>query len=51
MAPRICVVGSSNIDLTFRVARLPRPGETLSGQTFQLGYGGKALIRPLWRRA
>jgi ribokinase len=39
--PRICVVGSSNIDLTFRTARLPRPGETLAGRTFQLGFGGK----------
>jgi len=39
--PRICVVGSSNIDLTFRTSRLPRPGETLAGQAFQLGYGGK----------
>jgi ribokinase len=39
--PRICVVGSSNIDLTFRTERLPRPGETLRGRTFHLGYGGK----------
>ncbi|HTU88707.1 MAG TPA: ribokinase [Gemmataceae bacterium] len=39
--PRICVVGSSNIDLTFRMPRLPRPGETLAGQSFQLGFGGK----------
>jgi ribokinase len=39
--PRICVVGSSNIDLTFRTTRLPRPGETLAGQSFQLGFGGK----------
>lgn len=39
--PRVCVVGSSNIDLTFRTARLPRPGETLAGQDFQLGFGGK----------
>jgi ribokinase len=39
--PRICVVGSSNIDLTFRTARLPRPGETLAGRAFQLGFGGK----------
>ncbi|HEY7422661.1 MAG TPA: ribokinase [Gemmataceae bacterium] len=39
--PRVCVVGSSNIDLTFRTARLPNPGETLAGQTFQLGFGGK----------
>jgi ribokinase len=41
MTPRVCVVGSSNIDLTFRTERLPRPGETLAGQTFQLGFGGK----------
>jgi ribokinase len=40
-SPAICVVGSSNIDLTFRTARLPRPGETLSGSAFQLGFGGK----------
>jgi ribokinase len=40
-SPRICVVGSTNIDLTFRTARLPRPGETLSGQRFHLGFGGK----------
>jgi ribokinase len=39
--PRICVVGSSNIDLTFRTPRLPRSGETLTGQAFHLGYGGK----------
>jgi ribokinase len=39
--PRICVVGSSNIDLTFRTSRLPRPGETLAGLAFQLGFGGK----------
>lgn len=39
--PRICVVGSSNIDLTFRMPRLPHPGETLAGQSFQLGFGGK----------
>ncbi len=39
--PRVCVVGSSNIDLTFRTSRLPRPGETLAGQSFQLGFGGK----------
>src|SRR5262245_55570404 len=38
---RICVVGSSNIDLTFRAPRLPRPGETLAGRSCQLGFGGK----------
>jgi len=39
--PRICVVGSSNIDLTFRTPRLPRPGETIAGESFQMGFGGK----------
>jgi len=41
ISPRICVVGSANIDLTFRTSRLPRPGETLTGQAFQIGFGGK----------
>lgn len=39
--PRICVVGSANVDLTFRTPRLPTPGETLAGHTFHLGMGGK----------
>jgi ribokinase len=38
---RVCVVGSSNMDLTFRVPRLPRPGETLAGSLFHSGCGGK----------
>jgi ribokinase len=41
LAPRICVVGSSNIDLISRVPRLPKLGETLIGDSFHLGYGGK----------
>jgi ribokinase len=39
--PRVCVVGSANVDLTFRTARLPRPGETLTGHGFQQDFGGK----------
>lgn len=39
--PRICMVGSSNIDLIARVPRLPAPGETLIGSKFQMGFGGK----------
>jgi ribokinase len=39
--PHICVVGSANVDLTFRTARLPRVGETVAGQAFHLGFGGK----------
>lgn len=41
MTAQICVIGSSNIDLTARVPRLPKRGETLKGHTFHLGYGGK----------
>jgi ribokinase len=39
--PRICVVGSSNIDLISKVPRLPKLGETMIGHSFHLGYGGK----------
>jgi ribokinase len=39
--PRVCVVGSANVDLTFRTANLPRPGETLPGRAFKLDFGGK----------
>lgn len=39
--PRICVVGSAMIDLVARVPKLPEPGETLVGSTFQIGFGGK----------
>jgi ribokinase len=39
--PRICVVGSANVDLTFRTPRLPRAGETVAGREFILGFGGK----------
>ncbi len=37
----VCVVGSSNVDLTFHVPRLPRMGETLAGHGFHLDFGGK----------
>ncbi|HXJ91093.1 MAG TPA: ribokinase [Candidatus Binatia bacterium] len=39
--PRIAVVGSANIDLTTFADRFPRPGETIFGQQFHLGFGGK----------
>lgn len=40
-SPRVCVVGSANVDLTFKAPRLPRPGETLAGHGFHQGLGGK----------
>lgn len=39
--PRIVVVGSANVDLTTFTDRFPRPGETIFGRGFQLGFGGK----------
>lgn len=38
---KIIVVGSSNVDLTARVKRLPRPGETIGGATLLRANGGK----------
>lgn len=40
-SPRIAVVGSANIDLTTFTDRFPKPGETIFGQKFDLGFGGK----------
>src|ERR1700720_4142530 len=39
--PRIAVVGSANIDLTTFTDRFPNSGETIFGQKFDLGFGGK----------
>lgn len=39
--PRIAVVGSANIDLTTFTDSFPKPGETIFGQKFDLGFGGK----------
>jgi ribokinase len=39
--PSVVVVGSSNTDMILRVARLPRPGETLLGGLFSTAPGGK----------
>lgn len=38
---RICVIGSANVDLTFRTPRFPQPGETLTGHAMHQGMGGK----------
>ena len=39
--PRIAVVGSANTDLITFADVFPRAGETLFGQNFDLGFGGK----------
>jgi ribokinase len=38
---RIAVVGSANVDLTTFSDRFPRAGETIFGDRFDLGWGGK----------
>ena len=39
--PNIVVVGSANVDLTTFTDTFPRPGETIFGREFHLGFGGK----------
>ncbi|HTT32636.1 MAG TPA: ribokinase, partial [Methylomirabilota bacterium] len=39
--PFIVVVGSANVDLTTFNDVFPRPGETIFGKSFDLGFGGK----------
>jgi ribokinase len=41
MSGRVVVVGSVNVDLVVRAARLPAPGETVTGGTFERHPGGK----------
>jgi len=40
-APAIVIVGSLNIDLISYAARLPERGETVMGDRFVMGFGGK----------
>jgi ribokinase len=39
--PKVVVIGSANTDLTVRLERLPRLGETVSGGEFYTSFGGK----------
>jgi ribokinase len=39
--PRVCVVGSANLDYTVALPRLPRVGETVSAGTLLVNRGGK----------
>ena len=41
MTAKIVVVGSFNTDLVSYLQRMPRPGETVHGNTFVTGAGGK----------
>lgn len=46
----ILVVGSINLDLIARVPRLPQPGETLTGLSFDMAPGGKGANQALAAR-
>lgn len=39
--PKIAVVGSTNIDYTMKMSRLPQPGEAVTNATFLQTFGGK----------
>ncbi len=48
--PRIAVVGSTMIDLIAYTARVPQAGETIQGDDFQLGFGGKGANQAVMAR-
>lgn len=50
MASRIAVVGSANTDLITFSDAFPRPGETLFGRNFDLGFGGKGANQAIAAR-
>ena len=41
MNKKICVIGSSNIDQFSYISKFPSSGETLIGDSFETGFGGK----------
>ena len=41
MNKKICVIGSSNIDQFSYISEFPSSGETLIGDSFETGFGGK----------
>ena len=46
----IAVVGSMNIDLVAYTRRAPGPGETVIGERFQSGFGGKGANQAVMAR-
>lgn len=48
--PAIAVVGSMNIDLVAYAQRAPGPGETVMGDRFQSGFGGKGANQAVMAR-
>ncbi|HMH53159.1 MAG TPA: ribokinase [Candidatus Acidoferrum sp.] len=50
MSVRVLVVGSANVDYTVALARLPEPGETVTGGTLLVNHGGKGANQALAAR-
>ncbi|MEW5992586.1 MAG: ribokinase [Chloroflexota bacterium] len=48
--PAVAVVGSMNIDLIAYTQRAPGPGETVIGERFQSGFGGKGANQAVMAR-
>ena len=48
--PTVVVVGSTMIDLVAYASRFPRSGETLVGDRFQMGFGGKGANQAVMAR-
>jgi ribokinase len=48
--PRIVVVGSANVDLTTFTDAFPKPGETIFGRSFDMGFGGKGANQAMAAR-
>ncbi|MCY4368565.1 MAG: ribokinase [bacterium] len=48
--PTVVVVGSTMIDLVAYVSRMPGRGETLVGDRFQMGFGGKGANQAVMAR-
>ena len=41
MNPKICIVGGANVDQISYVDTIPSDGETVFGDSYQMGFGGK----------
>ena len=48
--PAVAVVGSINIDLVTYARRVPGPGESVIGELFQSGFGGKGANQAVMAR-
>jgi len=48
--PRLAVVGSTMIDLIAYATRVPNAGETIQGDEFRLGFGGKGANQAVMAR-